>query len=192
MTKIRHFLLPASAAGALLLGLTQPAAAVPSLIGDEITLSYTAPGTINGTNDTFTVVDPGIEFQFGDSSNLGGILFSGESVDFLADSINFIFTGAISLSFAATDIDGTLTGVSASVSSAVGTDSATATLLTPHSFSFDLILSDQGAAGPASAAIDLTFENPTPVPLPAGIWLMLTGLAGLAGIGAVRARKAGA
>lgn len=156
-----------------------PGLAAASLIGD--TIDVIAGGD---PNNGLLVVDDiaNPEIVAGDGSMIGNeLLFQGESIDFRATSIVLVLTEALSDTFSVSGIDAELTGVSLGQAPSM-TDSITDVTFDANSFSVTLNLSAPPQGTPSFATIlNLTFADPMdPVPLPAGIALLLTGVAGLA------------
>jgi hypothetical protein len=188
-----------------------PSITLASFVGQTPTVTYAESG-YSDLVDNVTVVDPGIELQFNDGSNIGnGIMLDGEYIDIKGSSIVFSIRGdgpAYTGSDCATcqttglgaDAHYTLSGFNWGGSQSIG--SVTVTLdniwgvalgsevfFSPNSISLDIGTLGVGPviSGPDLGTVTL---NVTFVPLPAALPLFGTGLAALAGL-TWRRRRAG-
>jgi hypothetical protein len=164
------------------------------LLGTNVTTTLDIPlGPITLVNND-TVIDPGAEITPGDGSQIGSVLFTGESVDFLSASI--LVTLMDDLSYP---------GMTVTFSNLQPITGATITTNIDNFGNDDIIL----PIGVNSVSLDLNdlynnlnlAENggyfevaldlaPTPAPEP-GTWMLFgTGLVGLIGTGWKRKRKA--
>lgn len=165
------------------------ASAAPTLIGDTVTVMNEYPlGTVKATVPV--VVGAGVEIACLPQC-LGGLLFSGESIDIDALSITITltpgrYTAASFNGFVFDDLDfgeGFLSNVSVTTSDVVG--------LGPANLSFDadtIRLNLAGVqVGDATIRLDLTVTTPGTVPEPGMLALVVPALA-LAGLARRRVR----
>lgn len=169
----KKVLLSGVASGLLLLS---SASASASLIGDLVDITLT--GGIQ-LQDTGVLVTDGVEIVGGDgSTDFGGFLFVGESIDIGADFILI----SLDLPLGA---DGMLTFSDLDFGAGIGDVSLMSTVLSVTqdsvSFTSDSITLDLSGwfdeGGPGVLALELTA-----VPVPAAVWLFGSALLGLGGL----------
>ena len=188
-----------------------PSIALAAFVGQTPTVTYSESG-FPDLVDNVTVVDPGIELQFNDGSNIGnGIMLDGEYIDIKGSSIVFsirgdgpAYTGSGCTNCQTTglgaDAHYTLSGfnwggtqsigsVTVSLNNIWGVALGSEVFFSPNSISLDIGTLGVGpvAGGPDLGTVTL---NVTFVPLPAALPLFGTGLAALAGL-TWRRRSAG-
>ncbi|HYA37227.1 MAG TPA: hypothetical protein VEI74_03010 [Candidatus Methylomirabilis sp.] len=180
-----------------------PGITLASFVGQTPTVTY-SESPYPDLVDNVTVVDPGIELQFNDGSNIGdGIMLDGESIDIKGSSIVFsirgdgpAYTGLDCTTCQTTglgpDARYTLSGfdwggtqsigsVTVSLNNIFGVALGSEVFFSPTSISLDIGTLGVGpvSGGPdlGTVTLDVTF-----VPLPAALPLFSTGLVALAGI----------
>ena len=172
-----------------------PERAQASLILDDVVVELDT-GAFAGVLTDVVTVGSGVEISNGDGTNIGGVLFPGESVDIDDSSITFVFTGAISYPWEFRDLQwrdslgnvvpGLLTAVVPTlVSGTISPFPPSITILSPPDSNVPQafrVIPAVPVGSTATLRLDLVVDKPfTPLPMaePGTISLLLVALTGL-------------
>ena len=171
MNSIRSF----CAASVISLAAGAGQAATTDFLGETLDMTFSGCSSGCPVSELGFTVDGSVEIVGGGASGLSGFLFRGEAIDFGANDISLTFTGVIGGTFSVTGYSGVVTGLS-DISTTVGEVFSLFNVAADgKSFDFNVAADSDGG----EMVLGVEFANVPQVPLPAGVVLLLTGVAGL-------------
>ena len=171
MNSIKSF----CAASAISLAAGAGQAATVDLLGETLDMTFSGCSVGCPVSESGFTVGGGVEIVGGGASGLSGFLFRGEAIDFGANDISLTFTGVIGGTFSVTGYSGVVTGLSEISTTAGEVFSLLSIAGDGKSFDFN-VAADSGGG---EMVLGVEFADVSQVPLPAGVVLLLTGMAGL-------------